>query len=69
MNCLITYMFKGFEHEKYKVQVPQWNEMLSLYMLHLLWLVKMKNIIPSKIYLTVGIWKMWCYKKLLGNRK
>ena len=32
MNCLITYMFKGLEHEKKKnVQVPQWNEMLSLY--------------------------------------
>ena len=34
-----------------KVQVPQQNEMLSLYCTA----VKMKNIIPNKIYLTVGI--------------
>ena len=32
MNCLITYMFTGLEHEKKdKVQVPQWIEMVSLY--------------------------------------
>ena len=31
MNCLITDMFTGLEHEKKdKVQVPQRNEMLSL---------------------------------------
>ena len=31
MNCLITFMFMGLEHEKKdKVQVPQWNEMLGL---------------------------------------
>ena len=29
---------------------------------------KMKNIIPNKIYLTLGIWKTWYYKKLLSNR-
>ena len=32
VNILITYMFTGLEHEKKdKVQVPQWNEMVSLY--------------------------------------
>ena len=32
MNCLITYLFPGLEHEKKdKVQVPQQNEMLNLY--------------------------------------
>ena len=33
VDCLITYMFVGLEHEKKKkiVQVPQQNEMLSLY--------------------------------------
>ena len=28
----------------------------------------MKDIIPNKIYLKVGIWKTWYYKKLLSNR-
>ena len=37
--------------------------------LRLVLLVKMKNIIPNKIYLTVVIWKTWYYKKLLSNRK
>ena len=32
MSCLITNIFTGLEHEKKdKVQVPQRNEMLSLY--------------------------------------
>ena len=32
VNQLITYMFTGLKHEKKdKVQVPQRNEMLSLY--------------------------------------
>ena len=32
VNCLITYMFQGLEHEKiYKLQGPQHNEMLSIY--------------------------------------
>ena len=40
----------GLEHEKTgKVQVPQQNEMLSLYMQLLVLLVKMKNIISNKI--------------------
>ena len=37
--------------------------------LHLVLLVKMNNKIPNKIYLTVGTWKIWYYKKLLSNRK
>ena len=52
----ITGMLMGLEHEeKDKAQVPQRNEMLSLSVLHLVLLVKMKNIIPDKIYLMVGI--------------
>ena len=52
-NCLITYMFTGLEHEKKdKVQVPQ-RKVYTV--LHLVLLVKVKNIIPNKIYLTVGI--------------
>ena len=34
VNCLINYMFTGLEHKKKrkdKVQVPQQNEMQSLY--------------------------------------
>ena len=36
MNCLITYMYSGLlftteDMKKNKVQVVQWNEMLSLY--------------------------------------
>ena len=64
MSCLITNIFTGLEHEKKdKVQVPQRNEMLSLYC------TALGLIIPNKIYLTVGIWKTWYYKKLLSNRK
>ena len=55
-------MFMSLEHEKKdKVQVPQLNEMLNF---HLVLLVKMNNIIPKKIYLVIGIWKTWYYKKL-----
>ena len=39
--------------------------MLYCASLHLVLLVKMKNIIPKKIYLMLGIWKTWPYKKLL----
>ena len=55
--------------KKDKVQMLQWNEMLSLYCTALGFIVKMKNIILNKIYITVGIWKTWYYKKLLSNRK
>ena len=49
-------MFTGLEHEKKdKVEVPQRNKMLVYNILHLVLLVKMKNIIPNKRYLTVGI--------------
>ena len=37
--------------------------------LHLVLLVKKKNLIPKKIYLMVGIWKIWYYKKLLTIEK
>ena len=65
-----TYMFTGLEHEK-MIKYKCLNEMkCQIYnVLHLVLLVKMKNIIPKKIYLTVGIWKTWYYKKLLSNRK
>ena len=29
----------------------------------------MKNIIPNEIYIMVGLWKAWYYKKLLSNGK
>ena len=29
----------------------------------------MKNIIPNEIYIMVGLWKAWHYKKLLSNGK
>ena len=70
MNSSITYMWSALEHEKIdQLQVPQRNEMLSLYCTVLGLLVKMKNIILNKIFLTVGIWKTWYSKKLLSNRK
>ena len=49
---------QAWTQKKDKEQVPQRNEMLSLIVLHLVSLV-------NKIYLTVGIWKTWYYKKLL----
>ena len=42
----------------------KWNAKLMLYCTWVL-LVKMKNIIPKKIYLMVDIWKTW---QLLSNR-
>ena len=43
-------MFTGLEQEKKdKVQVPQQNEMLSLYCTALGFISKRKNIIPNKI--------------------
>ena len=71
VNCLITYIFRGLEHEKKKdkVQVPQRNEMLRLCCTGLGFISKMKTIIANKIHLTVGIWKTWYYRKLLSNRK
>ena len=68
MNYLITYMFTDLEHEKKdKLQVPQRNELLSLYGTELGFISKknIKNIIPNKIYLTVGIWKTWYPKKVV----
>ena len=53
-------MFTDLEHEKKdKLQVPQRNELLSLYGTELGFISKknIKNIIPNKIYLTVGNWK------------
>ena len=49
-------MFKGLEHKK-KMKAKCLNEMkCQIYtVLHSILLVKMKNIIPNKIYLTVGI--------------
>ena len=55
--------------KKKYIQVPQQNEMLSLQCTGPGFTCKMKNIIPKKLYLTVGIWKTWYYKKLLSNRK
>ena len=58
-----------WKKKKEKVQVPQRNEMLRLYCTGLGFISKMKTIIANKIYLTVGIWKTWYYRKLLSNRK
>ena len=59
VNRLITYMITGIEHQKKKDKdkdkVFQRNEMQIYTVLHLVLLVKMKNIIPNKIYLTVSI--------------
>ena len=46
-------MLTGLEKED-KVHVPQQKEMLNT-VLHLVSLVKMQNIIPNEIDLTVGI--------------
>ena len=62
---LLTCLWDLNMKKKDKVRVPQWNEMLYCTSLHLVLLVKMKNIIPKKIYLMLGIWKTWPYKNLL----
>ena len=43
--------------------------MRSLFCTALGFISKMKNIIPNKIYLTVGVSKTWYYKKMLCSRK
>ena len=50
-------MFTGLEHEKKKTKYKCLNKMkCKVYtVLHLVLLVKMKNIILNKIYLMVGI--------------
>ena len=54
MIYLITYMFMGLEHEKKdKVQVPQRNELLSLYCTALGFVSKNEEYNFEKIYLTV----------------
>ena len=63
------HLHKPWTWKKDKAKAPQRNEMLSLYCTALGFISKMKTIIPNKIYLTVGIWKTWYYKKLLGIRK
>ena len=67
MNCLITHMFAGLEHEKkiYKDQEPQRKEMLSLYCTVLGFISKKKEYNPEEIIPTYCIWKTWYYKKLL----
>ena len=53
--------------KKIKYRLPRRNEMLSLYYTALGFKVKMKNIIPNEMHLTVSIWKTWYYKNLLSN--
>ena len=65
MNYLITYMFMGLEHEKKdKVQVPQRNELLSLYCTALGFVSKNEEYNSEK-----NISDIWYYNKLLSNRK
>ena len=69
MNYLITYMFMGLEHEKKdKVQVPQRNELLSLYCTALGFVSKNEEYNSEK-NISNSFCKIWYYNKLLSNRK
>ena len=68
MSELFDYLYVHRPWTWKKVQVPQRNEMLRLYCTEPGFISKMQNIIPNEVYLTVGIWKIWYYKKFLNNR-
>ena len=71
MNCLITHMFAGLEHEKkkYKDQEPQRKEMLSLYCTVLGFISKKKEYNPKEIIPNSRYLKNLILQKVVKKRK
>ena len=61
------HVHRPWTWKKDKVQVPQRNEMLSLYCTAFGFIGKNEEYNPKE-KITVDIWKTWCFKNLLNNR-